>query len=328
MKYLCFDIECCDGRHICEFGYVVIDEDFNVVARDCITINPEHKFRLAGRGQESDVKLAFTEEQYYASPKFPAVYDKIKSIITQKDCKIVGFSMNNDSGFLATAYEKYGLEPVRFQFLDFQKLYRAYSKSKDFASVSKMVEQLGIENIVFHKSDDDSFAVLKALEIICKREGLSIEETLELLKKLNGNYQAEISKTQKEALRERAFSGKEKAQKEYLQDFIKKLKKNPNKTSHEFSGKTVCISATFQKKRFAEALVIIEKIYAVGGKYSGKAGECDIFINYASKGFDDRRFLAVKNVIKSGKSIKVLTLKQALTALKITSEDLKEYFKN
>lgn len=23
MKYLSFDIECCDGRHICEFGYVV-----------------------------------------------------------------------------------------------------------------------------------------------------------------------------------------------------------------------------------------------------------------------------------------------------------------
>ena len=37
MKYLSFDIECCDGRHICEFGYVVVDEKFNVLERDCIT---------------------------------------------------------------------------------------------------------------------------------------------------------------------------------------------------------------------------------------------------------------------------------------------------
>ena len=38
MKYLGFDIECCDGQHICEFGYVLIDENFSVLERDCITI--------------------------------------------------------------------------------------------------------------------------------------------------------------------------------------------------------------------------------------------------------------------------------------------------
>lgn len=27
MKYLFFDIECCDGHHICEFGYVLIEPD-------------------------------------------------------------------------------------------------------------------------------------------------------------------------------------------------------------------------------------------------------------------------------------------------------------
>lgn len=46
MRYLSFDIECCDGQHICEFGYVLIDEKFNILERDCITINPEYKFKL------------------------------------------------------------------------------------------------------------------------------------------------------------------------------------------------------------------------------------------------------------------------------------------
>ena len=30
MRYLAFDIECCDGKHICEFGYVITDEKFIV----------------------------------------------------------------------------------------------------------------------------------------------------------------------------------------------------------------------------------------------------------------------------------------------------------
>lgn len=29
MRYLAFDIECCDGKHICEFGYVITKDKFN-----------------------------------------------------------------------------------------------------------------------------------------------------------------------------------------------------------------------------------------------------------------------------------------------------------
>ena len=96
MKYLSFDIECCDGQHICEFGYVLIDEQFNVLERDCITINPEYKFKLTGRERESDISLAFPEEVYYNSPTFDFYYERIKSIFTMSDCQIIGFSLSND----------------------------------------------------------------------------------------------------------------------------------------------------------------------------------------------------------------------------------------
>ena len=80
MKYLVFDIECCDGQHICEFGYVFIDENFSVLERDYITINPEHKFKLTGREHESDITLAFSEEIYFNSPTFDYYYDRIRSV--------------------------------------------------------------------------------------------------------------------------------------------------------------------------------------------------------------------------------------------------------
>ena len=107
MKYLSFDIECCDGQHICEFGYVIIDEKFNVLERDCITINPEYKFKLTGREKESDISLAFPEDVYYNSPTFDVYYERIKRILTTPDCQIIGFSLSNGAAIRLSADGKY-----------------------------------------------------------------------------------------------------------------------------------------------------------------------------------------------------------------------------
>lgn len=155
MRYLSFDIECCDGQHICEFGYVLIDEKFNILERDCITINPEYKFKLTGRERESDISLAFPEDVYYNSPTFDFYYERIKRILTIPDCQIIGFSLSNDAGFLATAYELYEKEPISFTYYDFQKLYQGYTKAKNRMSVEGFVEELQISDITLHKSDDD-----------------------------------------------------------------------------------------------------------------------------------------------------------------------------
>ena len=46
MRYLCFDIECCDGQHICEFGYVIPDENLAVQKKGRRLIKPKEKFRM------------------------------------------------------------------------------------------------------------------------------------------------------------------------------------------------------------------------------------------------------------------------------------------
>lgn len=224
MRYLCFDIECCDGQHICEFGYVLIDENFSVLERDCITINPEHKFKLTGREHESDITLAFPEEIYFNSPKFDYYYDRIRSLLTLKNCQIIGFSLTNDAGFLATAYEIYNKEPVPFTYIDFQKLYQGYVKSKNRVSVERIVKELDITDVQLHKSDDDSWAVVRALQVISKKECLSLPETISMLKIRNNNYQSERAKEHNLSLLEKVYSGNERAQREFLKNFIKKVK--------------------------------------------------------------------------------------------------------
>ena len=102
---LSFDIECCYEQYICEFVYALIDEQFNVLETDCITINTGYKFKLMSRDTERDISFTFPEEVYYYSAKLYFYYDSIESILTIPDYQIIGFSLYNDAGFLATAYE-------------------------------------------------------------------------------------------------------------------------------------------------------------------------------------------------------------------------------
>ncbi len=178
MNYLFFDIECCDGKHICEFGYVLSNDKFELLERDCITINPQNSFKLSGRGHESDIKLAFSEEQYFSSPKFDEVYEKIKSVVEREDCLIVGFNIKSDQKFLATACGIYQLEKLNFKHVDFQQMYKFYTDSPNVTSVEKIVKALDIDGITLHKSDDDAYAVFCAFKHICQKEGMSASDMI------------------------------------------------------------------------------------------------------------------------------------------------------
>ena len=103
MRYLFFDIECCNGRNICEFGYVITDEKFNILEKKDFTINPENKFNLTGRPDGRDLYLYYPESIYYRSNKFPYFYEDIKKLIEYPNQLIVGHAISNDAGFLRFA---------------------------------------------------------------------------------------------------------------------------------------------------------------------------------------------------------------------------------
>ena len=62
MKYLFFDIECCDGTHMCSFGYALCDEKCNIIKSDDILINPEAEY-FRGMHKHAGFSLAYTEAQ-------------------------------------------------------------------------------------------------------------------------------------------------------------------------------------------------------------------------------------------------------------------------
>ena len=59
MNYLFLDMECSNGNDICSFGYVLADENFNVLQQNDVLINPESKFVLTNREGTQGISLAY-----------------------------------------------------------------------------------------------------------------------------------------------------------------------------------------------------------------------------------------------------------------------------
>ena len=118
MKYLFFDIECSDGKHICSFGYVLTDCNFVVLEKKDILINPEAIFHTGAWSKakreksEKDrgITLAYPKEAFTSSPKFTEFYNEIKDLLTDADTKVIGFACDNDARFIMWATERYKLE--------------------------------------------------------------------------------------------------------------------------------------------------------------------------------------------------------------------------
>ncbi len=324
-KYLSFDIECCDGIHMCEFGYVIFDEEFNLIEKKVILINPEHKFRLKDRPHEDDLELHHSEDEYKNSPLFSEVYSEIKAIIENPEYIIIGFSLKNDEEYLATACKNYRKEPIKFSYYDFQILYKAYTKSANRPSVEKFINDLGIDEIIQHKSEDDAYAVMLGLKAISQKEQKGLSETLAVLLKIKGSFVKEQAITKAKSQKKKALEGYSNAQKSYLRDFIKKLEKNIMiKDNH----KVVCIGENFQKFYFNEFLALIELLYKNGNVYTGKASESNIFIqyNYEKDGelLCDKRLQSVLSAIETEqKHIQIVQLEDYLTLLSTSLESLK-----
>ena len=77
MNLVFFDIECASVHKttakICAFGYVVCDEQFNIIKKEDILINPKGGFHLTDRKGEKGLELPYDYSEFKKHPPFPAV---------------------------------------------------------------------------------------------------------------------------------------------------------------------------------------------------------------------------------------------------------------
>ena len=175
MRYLFFDIECCDGKHICEFGYVVTDKNFEVLERECILMDPQYKFCLTGRRGGRDLPLSFSEEEYKNSPPFSTFYDRLKSLLEAKEQIIIGFSTKNDFRYLGVACDGCSRERFKFSYFDVQRMFAFLYGDGRRTSLEKAAEALGIPiDVTLHRSVDDAYLTMLLTKTMCVSRGMDI----------------------------------------------------------------------------------------------------------------------------------------------------------
>lgn len=190
MKYLFFDIECSNcfkkiGK-MCEFGYVIADEDFRILRQDDIPMSPgygrENRFHLKGRKGGRDLELAYDYDFYYSQKQFPYHYQKIRELMESEDVICFAYSMGNDLNHLYNSCRRYKKKPLNFTCFDVQKIAGQYlgrpgiSLKKAALSLVDVKEFLNLQQ---HLSRDDAKLTLLLLKSICLKSGKDLRQLLE-----------------------------------------------------------------------------------------------------------------------------------------------------
>src|SRR5574344_601872 len=133
MNYLFIDLEFSNSYQrqskICEFGYILTDNNFNIIKDEDILINPGK----GGQFQEvhgGDFSYAHKINEYYKQKQYPDFYEKIKKILLDKNSCIIGYSIDSDIDSIMIANKRYGQEPYHLRGFDVQRMLKEYKEDK------------------------------------------------------------------------------------------------------------------------------------------------------------------------------------------------------
>lgn len=178
MRYISFDIESIDGYFaegtICEFGYVLADDKFNIIKQENILIHP----RRLPKKLRKFIDFAYTINDYRNAPKFPIVHDKIVRLLSAPNTVVLGHAVHNDVFCVNSACLNYGLSYPSYKFIDTQIIYAMYKGVNAVQSLGKIAEEIGVE-FVHHRADEDARLSLLTLKYVMDTTGMELESLLD-----------------------------------------------------------------------------------------------------------------------------------------------------
>ena len=268
MKYLAFDIEAANGyklSSICSIGIVIADEQFNIVSRENIWINPKTKYNLNGTRSNVGIDLHLDKALLDASPDFFQVYHRIHALLTDKQYVVVGHAVDSDVRMLNATCERYRLPSINFEFICSQLLYKLYRNEKDVKALNKIANDLGIA-FQQHNSEEDAYASLLTLKFLIEDSRLTLDELLakyQVRKGSNDNF---------ELTRPASLLG-QVSKKKHTQVAVAKIKEyavKVKKTSNEYKDLAFCLARSFELSDSDELYAVVETIVSRGGRYVAK----------------------------------------------------------
>lgn len=347
MKYLFFDCEFATSKggeeKICEFGYTMVDEQFNIVYKGNILINPNIK---VNEWDYRVVRKILTRPRYVYENQlnFSAYYKKIEFLIKSADY-ILGHSLSGDAHALNCDCKRYNLPSLDYTFYDIKEFYKSFIDTRKDVSVENILASLNIkgdENA--HDAEADAYNTMLELKTMLSKLEMKLEDLVEICPKAKDkteNYLVESRVISAMAREEREKKMLEGDYSDGTNDMLV-MRKHCNKKTFvrfldnvqvtaegggRFKDKKVSISLNYECHHFKEMMNIVQIIKNEGGEYILKGSESNLFVTYES--FDEtgkphgcNRLKYVKEAIENGSSIEIITFDQFLEMLGMTNDEL------
>lgn len=281
MRYIAFDIESTDGLfnegNLCEFGYCLTDEHFNIIEKDDILIRPVIRAVRPNYG----VKLAYSLSQYNNAPHFKESYARIYSLLTQADTLVIGHAIHNDILCINAACMINSLPCPDFNFIDSQLIYGVYMQDKQTSSLAKIATQLNIE-FIEHRADEDAYTSLMTIKKICETLGKNLEDVINDFSVMIGkNEHGNVSNCSTPYFVSNAPSiESNNSKRRLISYFLKNVQAQERviDTNNEFNRKRVAMSNKAEYRDVTLTRRMIQRLYNLGGKYTPTAASADIYV--------------------------------------------------
>ena len=284
MNLVFFDIECASVykniAKICAFGYVLCDGQFNIIEKEDILINPKGRFHLTdGRGEHGLV-LPYEYDKFKTYPIFPQVHGKIRKLLEDKNNLVFGHATINDVNYLDLETRRFNLPSFNFSFSDSQLMY--------MTSISDFTRQFGLEYITKdldvdftpHRAADDAYATMRVTQTLCAKYNCScaeIEKILDIRRGYIKNHR--IVKPDSSGYAEyRTNCKREKEERaKRRNEFYCTVNGRHRAKSTKFKDKVFCFARPLEDC-VDVSIPLLEKIFVLGGKYSQKLAECNVYV--------------------------------------------------
>ena len=295
MRFVFFDVECANcyenKAKICSFGYVVTDENFKILKKEDILIDPNSEF------QPFVLKyvIHYKEEDFLDKPTFKEVYPFIKELLTNKDHMCFGFDVGNDLRFLNGEYKRYELEPINVKAYDIQHIHKLIKQLQTPESLSKAAMSMDIdfESIELHNSKDDSYLTMLVAKELEKISEVSLSNLV--------NISSHI------AIDSNNIVNPNKARSNELKLLISKY---PNRNKRF----AFCLSEELEAKDKENDYVIIKSILEAGYSYTTRVNAARIYVSDTDTDPRDDQFL--KREEKHPDKTRKITKKQLISMIK------------
>lgn len=186
MNYLFFDTECAYGRGgICEFGYIITDENFNEIKADNLLINPHIKFDDYGH-KKAGIVFAYSKDEYYSAPDIMDRYQELKSLLQDENNVVIGYATDSDAKFLINDLDRFDLPFINFTFWDVLKMYRQIAHRETQLKLDILYQETDGADLMHHEALSDTKMTIEVLKKLLKDYNLSFSDVMQNFKETSG----------------------------------------------------------------------------------------------------------------------------------------------